>query len=90
MIIMEAEPKRMELRQKTHDDYYARKPRGVGVPVEKSWKNSPCDAKYGKSGGFLGEGRPGPKRGASINKDLRATHPPLFSGSFRALTQDFE
>jgi hypothetical protein len=38
-----------------HTNYYAIDPRKVGDVVEKSGKNRPCDAKCGKSQGFLGE-----------------------------------
>jgi hypothetical protein len=72
MIIMGGCPEAAEVRKRSHDHYYAINPRGVGAVVEKSEKNSPCDAKYGKYRWFFGEDRPGPKRGASLIKELRA------------------
>jgi len=53
-----------ETRRKAHDDYYAINPRNVGAMVEKSKKKSPCDAKFGENGQFLGDRVPPPDRDA--------------------------
>jgi hypothetical protein len=71
----------MEVKEATHDQYYATNHRQVGAVVEKSMKNSPRGAKYGNYRWFLGEDRPEPKRGASITKELRTAPPPHVSGS---------